>query len=45
MPFLTQEIKTSVFKRPLAGPAEGEGQGGFSLPPPPPTFLEILKSY
>ena len=26
------------------GPAEGEGQGGLQ-PPPPPTFLEILKSY
>ena len=26
----------------LSGPAEGEGQGGLQ---PPPTFLEILKSY
>ena len=45
MPFLTQEIKTSVFKRPLAGPAEGEGQGGFSLPPPNffGNFKELLR--
>ena len=32
-----------MFYNIYAGLAEGEGQGGF-IPPPPPTFLEILKS-